>query len=260
MAAQSPGHILPFQPSGVSVNEILASLVRLQEVDTEIQQLRAVLAEIPREVTGLQDSLREMQDRVEGLAGELKRFEQARRTKETDLETNQAKIAKYQGQLFSVKTNKEYSALLQEIEVLKEENLLIEEEIIELIDRIEDFGQKIKERERELSQDSARIEEEISERNKRLKEMEGMLEDKLGKRLGIAGKIKGDLLARYDKLCKNRGGRALAKAVEGACSGCHMILRPQMFSDVKRNDSIIPCGNCQRILYYEPEPAREKRD
>jgi predicted nucleic acid-binding Zn-ribbon protein len=39
-----------------------------------------------------------------------------------------------------------------------------------------------------------------------------------------------------------------------------MILRPQMFSDVKRNDSIIPCGNCQRILYYEPEPAREKRD
>jgi predicted nucleic acid-binding Zn-ribbon protein len=231
---------------------MLSNLVRLQAIDDEIQQVRAVLGEIPREVSGLEDSLREMKDRVEGLTEELKSFEQERRSKETDLDANQQKIAKYQGQLFAVKTNKEYSALLQEIEVLKEENLLIEEEIIEYIDRIDEFGKRIKEREKELSQDSQRIEDEIKEKNERLGEMEALLQDKTGKRAKVTELIKPNLLARYEKLCRNRGGQALAKAIEGACAGCHMILRPQMFSDVKRNETIISCGNCQRILYYDP--------
>ena len=71
-------------------------------------------------------------------------------------------------------------------------------------------------------------------------------------RRGIASQINPAVLAAYERVRKLRGGVAVAEAVDGRCSKCHMALRLQFFQDLKRGQQIMHCESCSRILYYNP--------
>ena len=66
---------------------------------------------------------------------------------------------------------------------------------------------------------------------------------------------KPDLLAEYSRILQRRG-TALAEAKDGGCTMCHVKLRAQVYVDVKRNDGIITCSSCSRILYFNAPPPQ----
>ena len=64
------------------------------------------------------------------------------------------------------------------------------------------------------------------------------------------------VLAIFDLVAKRRNGLAVAEAREGICTICHVRLRPQIFNTVRRNEEIIQCDSCNRILFFVPQPVQ----
>ena len=74
-------------------------------------------------------------------------------------------------------------------------------------------------------------------------------------RVGIAAQVSPEALAIFERVAHGRKGQAMAEAREGLCTVCHVRLRPQVFNQARRNDSIIQCDSCTRILYFVPVPT-----
>jgi predicted nucleic acid-binding Zn-ribbon protein len=74
-------------------------------------------------------------------------------------------------------------------------------------------------------------------------------------RATLVGSITPNVLAIFDLVSRRRQGVAVAQARNGICTICHVRMRPQVFNTVRRNDEIVQCDSCQRILYFEPTPA-----
>ena len=81
------------------------------------------------------------------------------------------------------------------------------------------------------------------------------LEQTLAERGRLVGELSKDVLKIYERIAHGRKGIALAEAKDGLCSACHVRLRPQVYNEVRRNDSIIQCDSCTRILYFVPAPG-----
>ena len=167
-----------------------------------------------------------------------------------DLET---KRTRYKGQLMDVKTNKEYTAMLHEIETVEREIRTREDSILEEMERAEALGQEAaREEEAFRSVESAARTEaaELDARGARVgKERKGvaMVRDE------VAATIPEEPLSLYQRVAKLRG-TGLAEARDKMCQTCHVKLRLQMWVEIKQNETLFQCPSCNRILYYEPPP------
>ena len=65
------------------------------------------------------------------------------------------------------------------------------------------------------------------------------------------------IASEYERIRKGRGGIAIAEVVQGRCSKCNMLLRPQFLQELKRGDSVMVCESCKRMLYYNPPQSME---
>lgn len=81
------------------------------------------------------------------------------------------------------------------------------------------------------------------------------LERALTERATVTSQMSREALALFERVAHGRKGVAVAEARDGLCTVCHVRLRPQMFNDVRRNDSLIQCESCTRILYFAPTTA-----
>ena len=81
------------------------------------------------------------------------------------------------------------------------------------------------------------------------------LEKNQAERSELVRGIDPKVLATYDLVSRRRNGIGVAEARDGICTICHVRLRPQVFNDVRRNEAIVQCESCQRILYFVPAPA-----
>src|SRR5206468_12182582 len=79
-------------------------------------------------------------------------------------------------------------------------------------------------------------------------------------RAELVGSIDPQVLATYDLVSRRRNGIAVAQALDGICTICHVRLRPQVINNIRRNDSITQCDSCQRILYFLPAAAPATSD
>jgi hypothetical protein len=71
----------------------------------------------------------------------------------------------------------------------------------------------------------------------------------------LVGVIDPKALATFELVAKRRNGLAVAEARDGICTICHVRLRPQVFNTIRRNEEIIQCDTCQRILFFVPQPV-----
>src|SRR5437867_12436880 len=106
----------------------------------------------------------------------------------------------------------------------------------------------------ELKAETVEIEKEKADTRTRTAEDEQQASELEGRREGLRTGIAPDLLRHYDSVIKLRK-TALAEARDHKCSACQLMLRPQVYNDVRTNQKIVICDSCQRILYYLPEEA-----
>jgi predicted nucleic acid-binding Zn-ribbon protein len=234
------------------VDAQLQTLIDLQSDDTRIAALDAEAARLPRQIEAIQAVLAETRKTVEGLKARADATRKELRTKEKDLEVTAAKRSKAEGRLYEVKTNKEYSAVLVEIEEIKQEKGRAEEEILTLMELQERLASDIREAEGRLKTREEQARQDEASVRKKLAAVEEELAGVRGERDSRARELPRPLLAEYEKILKARGGVAVA-AVTGApsiCGGCRMTIRPQALQELRAGTALMVCESCGRYLYW----------
>ena len=233
------------------MNITLRALVKLQDVDTSIQEIQRKIYVFPETIRQLDKQLTENEQKVEALKTSIEEREKLRRSKEREVETQNEQIRKYQGQLLQVKTNKEYSALLLEIKTLKSKNSLTEDDILELMESIERAKHALTSSQKELENARVRIQREKQIQEKSLAEIQNSLEKEQERRKILAQDVDAGALREYTKLFNLRNGVAISTVEEdGVCTGCHVALTPQMFAEIKTGKYLHRCPICFRFLYW----------
>jgi hypothetical protein len=229
----------------------LKTLIALQELDSRIAGLEGDTARLPREIAAVQAAVDEVRKALEAARGRLDAARKATRAREKDLEDCQVKRQKYEGQLYQVKTNKEYSAVLAEIEEVKQQKSRIEEDILTLMETQERLAAEIKEAEGRLKAREAEGAEEIAALRRKLEAAEAELGGVRGDRARVAGGLPPGLLGEYERLLRARGGLAVAAVSRpNLCSGCRMTVTPQRLQELKQQNALIACESCGRYLYW----------
>jgi hypothetical protein len=238
------------------VDQQLQVLINVQALDTKIAALESEQARLPRQIEAVQAAVAQARDGVQTLKGRLDQNKKDTRAKEKDLEDAQVKRQKSEARLYEVKTNKEYSAVLVEIEEIKQEKAKIEEEVLSLMEMQERLAMEIRDAEASLKTGESQGREEEAQIRQRLAAVEAELDGLRGERESLSRDLPKDLLADYEKLLRPRGGLAVARVlpVDGGsiCGGCRMTLTPQCLQEVKQQSALLNCESCGRFLYWLP--------
>src|SRR5581483_10381559 len=173
------------------------------------------------------------------------------RAKEKDLEGVQAKRAKNEARLYEVKTNKEYSAVLVEIEEIKQEKARVEEEILVLMESQERLAADIREAEARFKQRESEGRSQEATLREQLRGIEVDLAAVRSERKELAAKLPANILADYDRILRARAGLALVPVAKpNFCGGCRVTITPQRLQELRAESSLIPCESCGRYLYW----------
>lgn len=237
----------------VSVKETITLLRRLQDSDMEIEQLNDKIASIPRNKEALNRGLQQYMQMVDEEENRLADSRKERRQLEHSLEDHNLKDARYTDQLMQVKTNKEYRALLTEIEQLKGKIREIEDKILDLMEEAEELEKSIKWRKKKLEKKKQEVETECHRLEKEEAELNHQLETKEAFKKELEDKLPLELIEQYNRIKGVRHGIALAEAKDGFCQVCHVRLRPQVYYDLRANKSILLCDNCNRFLFLRED-------
>ena len=230
----------------------LQRLQELQVLDSRVAGLERKLEAIPVRIQGIRDALQTAKASVDAIRGKLDGARKDMRGKEKDLEYQGSQRKKLEAKLYEVKTNKEYSAVLAEIEGAKVEKGRLEEEILGLMELQERLGRDVVEGETKLRPQEAEARVQEAAAAEELRALELDLEAARSERESVARDVPRDILTQYGRLLRVRGGLAVALVgVSGTCSGCRVTLTPQRFNEVRQSSQILVCENCGRFLYYQ---------
>ena len=234
------------------MKEQIKVLVRLQQLDTETVRIKSTLNNVSRQLEKLDSSLKEIEQTIKDQESVLDELKKHYRDYESDVKINLAKNKKSQEKLRSVKTNKEYQSLLKEIEDVKSKNSLIEDKMIECLDRMDETENIIAKKKDEYLPFSDRI---ISEKHS-IEHEAGIDKEKLNEldldRKNVSDIIDSQLLKTYLMIKEqHQGGLAVVPVKDAVCHGCNVNLPPQLYNELFRYNSLKFCPNCQRIIYLK---------
>jgi predicted nucleic acid-binding Zn-ribbon protein len=233
----------------------LDRLIRLQHLDSQIEEARRSMAAHPQRLADADARLSEAHQAVERARQRLKDNQEARRTLEKDVALYQGRIAKFKDQQAAVKTNKEYQALGHEMETAANDLAAVEERVLERMMEADAITADVKQAEAAFASQQKVIEAEKKELAADLAAVEVSLANATAARAALVNEIEPRLLGLFQQVGRARKGLAIVSTTrEGLCSACHVRLRPHVFQQVRQNETIIQCESCQRILYYVPPP------
>jgi predicted nucleic acid-binding Zn-ribbon protein len=233
----------------------LDRLIKLQHLDTRIEEARRTIASHPERLAAADTRLNEAKHAVDAAKQRLKDSQDARRALEKDAAVYQGRLTKFKDQLSAVKTNREYQAMQHEIATAQQELGIAEEKVLERMMEADALTAEIKQAEAVLATQQKEADAEKKALASELAETEQSLARNTAARAALIAEMPKPIHALYDQVSRARKGVAISMATrDGLCSVCHVRLRPPVFQQVRQNDTIVQCEVCQRILYYIPPP------
>ena len=233
------------------MDEQLNLLIELQEIDAEMKSLAAQKGRLPEMLAALERRRAENQQNLDTVKESLLTAQKNRRDRDQDLESEIQKVEKLKARTSEIKNNKEYQALLKEIEAVEQEIKAIEDEILILMEKIEAAVAAITAAEKNTVEEEARIVADQKEYEATIAKVAEKLKTVEQKRQEMISRIEPPVSARYQRLLVSTSGNAVVEVRGESCSGCYMSIPPQVFVNVKKNESINTCPQCGRILYYK---------
>ena len=231
--------------------------VRLQDIDNRVAEVTREVSSLPKHIAEIEKKLESHERKLEADRAALTANQKDRKRLEGDIQVQQQKISKLRDQMLEAKTNEQYRAFQHEIEFCENEIRRAEDRILELMGESEPLERNVKAAEGALKQEKAQVEGEKQQARERTAGDQQELDQLQTERKSIATQISPNVLSAYERVRKLRHGIALAEAVDGRCSQCHMSLRLQFFQDLKRGEQVMHCESCNRILYYNPPESFE---
>lgn len=233
------------------IRELIQKLRALQEVDLEIYKLRKEENRWPTILTSRNKTVDEKRRKLDLQEERMASLRTATKNKELTLKSLEDEVVKLNVQLNSVKTNKEYTALLNEIAHKKAEMSKIEEEILSSMESADEIKRDVAEAKAILEgveEERRKIDEQAQDE---IAEVQQEIEDLVAEREGKLKDVPVDILERYNRIINGRDGLAVVAVIDGVCQGCYMNLTPQEINVLMGEDEIITCRNCSRMLYLE---------
>jgi predicted nucleic acid-binding Zn-ribbon protein len=224
----------------------------VQKVDLKIMDLETEVAAIPLKIQEWDKTLHAKKAEREQLQLAVEETKKAQRHIERQLDQKQGELAKYNEQLPLIRTNREYKAILVEIDAVEKEISDLEEEILTKMTEVEEreAATEVKEEEMRQAEGKARDEKEKLEQKQR--ELEELLEGSRSERETLASDIDTTLLRKYDRIRIHKGGVGLSHIDDESCGACHMALPPQVVNEVI-GGKVKSCPSCNRLLYWNEQ-------
>ncbi|MCY2930299.1 MAG: C4-type zinc ribbon domain-containing protein [Planctomycetota bacterium] len=246
---------------GYCMGTLLGGLLKLQAVERQLAQVRGrkrTRLNIIRVQEGKVELLRKEQDQLhQRILSRRKDSDQLT----LDLKTREDHVSKLRTSLNSAKTNKEYAAILTQLNGMKADNAKIEEQaLIVMQDAEAVVGEEAKSQER-IAQEQARLEEMKKFTSDELARLETMIESLSAQRAEAAKDVPATALTAFERIAGNYDGEGMANIeIRGnkppydyVCGGCYMSLNAEHVNALRTRDEIRTCDNCQRILYLKED-------
>ncbi|MFA7534780.1 MAG: C4-type zinc ribbon domain-containing protein [Desulfuromonadales bacterium] len=230
----------------------ISLLKDLQGLDQELNHLVQGHQKLEIENKALQDELDRVQSMVDGLAAEIEQLQAQQRELSQGLALEQENVKKAEGRLPAIKTQKEYVAVLKEIDTAKKVNKDLLDRIEEKTGEIDALNRDREEKESELATVGSRVRERQGEIAAAWGEDEKKVAVKSKQRDALLEQLPLPLRKRYQLLMERRGGVAVVEARNGACLGCNMQLPPQLYNSLFRAGEMQSCPHCSRLLFVLP--------
>jgi uncharacterized protein len=235
----------------------IACAIRLQILDDRAAELTKEIKALPKHIAEIEKKLESHQRRLDLDRAALTDNQKDRKRLEGEIQTGEQKISKLKTQMMEAKTNEVYTTFLHEIEFCQQEIRRHEDRILELMTASEPLEKAVKAAESALATEKKQVDEEKKKALERTavdqKEINGLLLE----RKGILSEMTPKIASEYERIRKGRGGVAIAEVVQGRCSKCNMQLRPQFLQELKRQDAVMVCESCKRMLYWNPPQSFE---
>ena len=226
---------------------VLAAVAR---IDKTTRDLKAELDKIPGQIAGIEKKIAELEttrkrenDRYEAMQKERRSLDQA-------LQDNEELITRYKNQLFEIKKNKEYQAMLKEIQTLETDIDVKEERLLELMDELDTRGEEHEAELKKISHEEAEKAKEKETLEARARALDSEIKILETKKPGLLKSVNPTLQKRYQRLLANLGSLPVARVDGDICGGCRERQPPQVVVEVHKNNQIITCEGCGRILVY----------
>jgi predicted nucleic acid-binding Zn-ribbon protein len=232
------------------MEEQLSLLIQLQEIDVKIRAHTEQQNRLPEALAALERKRAASKQDLEKVKEALLAAQKNKRDRDQDLEAAVQKVEKLKTRSSEIKNNKEYQAILKEIESAELESKTIEDDILKLMEKIDGAASQITAAEQRAQDEDAALLVEQKQHEAASAKLGEELKTMTQARQEATSRISPPVLTQYQKLVTSRGV-AMAEARGESCSGCYMSIPPQVFVNVKKNEAIITCPNCNRILYYK---------
>ncbi|MCX5701451.1 MAG: C4-type zinc ribbon domain-containing protein [Candidatus Omnitrophica bacterium] len=237
----------------INLKAQLASLVQLQKIDTEIYSLRYEKEAKPEEIKALEAAFEEKKQALTTLEKASLDLQKQKKERELELGSKEEEVKKLQTQLYSLKTNKEYQTMLQQIGSVKADISVIEDKILILIDQVDKAKAEIEREKQGLQEEEKVLNLKKKDIHDRIKEIEDRISQLDSQRKQITPNIDDKVLGQYERILTNRDGLAIVTVKDNSCQGCNMFVPPQVINEIKMYERIVTCEVCNRILYIDGE-------
>lgn len=231
----------------------LNQLIKLQKIDSRLLEIEEIKGDLPEKVDQKKALVQQLTSEIVTSTERISEIEKEVRELTTRADDSESKLKKYKEQLYLVSSNKEYDALMSEIDQMKEFLNGVETQILELEEEKSQLEEKIKSDELNIVTSQEELEMNELELEDAMSNSKSEEEDLGSRRAGIVKQIEENYINNYEKLRTAREGIAVATISRNACGVCYNHLPPQLVIEVKQNDSLKLCPSCSVFLYWESE-------
>ena len=235
------------------MNEKLSLLIRLQECDSMLAGLSAKKNSLPEKLQQIDEEFQRFKESISQSAMRYEKLKTQREENELKVKKISEAMARSKEKLLDVKTNKEYQAMLKEIETAETSLGGLESQIIILLEEMDELSVQVKQDQETLKQAEKNYLDDKKIIEEKLSSFDAESDEWNSKRLVLQKNIPEDLLALYEKIRKRNQGVGVIPVWKAVCSGCHMNIPPQLYNELQRSSDLLSCPSCHRIMYFQAQ-------
>ena len=233
------------------MKENLLLLIKLQECDSQLVKLSAKRKKLPEDIDKLDKEFSSFKEGIEKNKMKYNELKARHTESENKIKKLNDGMVKTKERMLEVKNNKEYQAMLKEIEIAESSRGDIETLIISILEELDKLSILVKKDDETLKQSRNEYEQEKKIIEDDLNTIDADVVDWEKKRIDLQKSVSDDLLARYEKIKKRNKGVGVISVWKAVCNGCHMNIPPQLYNELQKSNELLSCPNCNRIMYFQ---------
>lgn len=228
----------------------IEQLVALQKVDDAIHTITSGLENAPKEVEALQQRFDILDNQRKHILDKMEHIHDQEKRLANEIEDDNLRIKKSKAKLMQVENQKEYHAVMREVDSMEKFNRSREEEKLALAEELEVQKEALADMDENYNEVKDELESKRSSLDEQAAKAQVSLDELNQKRLGAGSEVPAPVLSRYEFIRKRLSHPVIVSVEAGICSGCHIAIPPQSFIELQKSQQILSCPNCQRLIYW----------